>query len=322
MEQLTINFKEKELIKLDYNLAKRAYDGISFDSEKRAEYQVKWFNESLLSDYNDLLTLSISEPQKEVFNIEFERYQQKFKSMYENYLSAKSRTISPMITGPANFPVRRNEKALNSERKRYDEFSQWLDRAFKAIKKKINEAKTGEQKAKDIEEGINKNLEYLFKQSESVIKCIGGLLPYSPTLLKNSLERKIINFAKDSPDLAVNVVNSINARCQERFNKDVYTSKHPILSKIEAIKAEKNKSAEIKNNTTIVEFNGVTVISNEELNRIQILFPGKPSEEIRNLLKSNSFKWAPSQSAWQRQTTSNAIYCTKIMIPRLKELTN
>jgi hypothetical protein len=36
------------------------------------------------------------------------------------------------------------------------------------------------------------------------------------------------------------------------------------------------------------------------INRIQLIFSGKPSVQIRNLLKSHGFRWAPSEGAWQR----------------------
>lgn len=47
---------------------------------------------------------------------------------------------------------------------------------------------------------------------------------------------------------------------------------------------------------------------NEGENRLQLFFEEKPSEEQRREMKSNGFKWAPSQGAWQRQLTKNAIY--------------
>lgn len=47
---------------------------------------------------------------------------------------------------------------------------------------------------------------------------------------------------------------------------------------------------------------------NEGENRLQLFFEEKPSEEQRRELKSNGFKWAPSQGAWQRQLTKNSIY--------------
>jgi Domain of unknown function (DUF3560) len=36
------------------------------------------------------------------------------------------------------------------------------------------------------------------------------------------------------------------------------------------------------------------------INRIQLIFSGKPSVQVRNLLKSHGFRWAPSEGAWQR----------------------
>ena len=43
----------------------------------------------------------------------------------------------------------------------------------------------------------------------------------------------------------------------------------------------------------------------EEENRCQFVFPGKPDEETRTMLKSNGFKWSPSRLAWVRQATPN-----------------
>lgn len=310
-----------EILKLSYDLAYSAYSAISFDPEKRAESTVKDFNESLQEDYDTLSKIAVSEPQKEVLNIEFERYQQKYKSMFDSYLHAKSRTMSSMITGPANFPVRSNQKKMDSEQRRWEEFSEWQGKAFKAVNRKIYDARTEEQIKSDTENSQNKAMEYILKESLSVIDCVGGKSYYSPALLKGGLERKILNFAKNDPDLAVRVVNEINLMCREKFNKDVFTSKHPILSKIEAIKTELTTPPEVKDNETIFEGNGITVINNNEVQRIQILFPGKPSEQIRSLLKSYAFKWAPSQSAWQRQNTPNGMYSTKLLLPKLQELT-
>ena len=59
------------------------------------------------------------------------------------------------------------------------------------------------------------------------------------------------------------------------------------------------------------EFDGGSVVANTELNRLQILFDDKPDEDVRAELKSNGFKWAPSQKAWQRQLTPNAMYAAR-----------
>lgn len=56
------------------------------------------------------------------------------------------------------------------------------------------------------------------------------------------------------------------------------------------------------------QFGGGEAVVNTELDRLQLFFEGKPDENIRKQLKSNGFKWAPSQGAWQRQLNDNAIY--------------
>ena len=38
----------------------------------------------------------------------------------------------------------------------------------------------------------------------------------------------------------------------------------------------------------------------ERDNRVQLIFPGKPSDAIRSELKSNGFRWSPMAGAWQR----------------------
>ena len=45
-----------------------------------------------------------------------------------------------------------------------------------------------------------------------------------------------------------------------------------------------------------------------EENRVMFIFDGKPCEETRKILKSHSFKWSPSRSAWVRKITGNALY--------------
>lgn len=53
-------------------------------------------------------------------------------------------------------------------------------------------------------------------------------------------------------------------------------------------------------------FDGGEVVVNTEENRLQIIFEGKPDADLRATLKSEGFRWAPSQGAWQRQLTDNA----------------
>ena len=48
---------------------------------------------------------------------------------------------------------------------------------------------------------------------------------------------------------------------------------------------------------------GVKIVRNTDLMRLQLIFDGKPSDEVRAVLKKNAFKWSPKNSAWQRINT-------------------
>lgn len=56
------------------------------------------------------------------------------------------------------------------------------------------------------------------------------------------------------------------------------------------------------------KFDGGEAVVNTDNNRLQLLFDEKPGAEQRKILKQNGFHWSPTEQAWQRQLTDNAIY--------------
>ena len=62
------------------------------------------------------------------------------------------------------------------------------------------------------------------------------------------------------------------------------------------------------------------VKENVEAMRIQLFFEGKPEPEVRDILKSNGFRWAPSVGAWQRQLNNNGKYAVERVIRELEEM--
>ena len=55
-----------------------------------------------------------------------------------------------------------------------------------------------------------------------------------------------------------------------------------------------------------VERNGIRIVENLELNRIQIFFPTKPDEKVRDQLKGNGFRWSPFNGCWLRHRSAYA----------------
>ncbi|MCC0784527.1 hypothetical protein IR152_15945 [Clostridioides sp. ES-S-0108-01] len=77
------------------------------------------------------------------------------------------------------------------------------------------------------------------------------------------------------------------------------------------------------NNTFDID---VTVVLNEEKNGIELHFNDKPSEEIRNLLKSNNFKWSRYNKCWfakqNDKTISFANSLTDTTMEEIKDKSN
>ncbi|WP_298708806.1 DUF3560 domain-containing protein [uncultured Chitinophaga sp.] len=58
-------------------------------------------------------------------------------------------------------------------------------------------------------------------------------------------------------------------------------------------------------------FKGVRVVQNVEANRIQLIFPGKPAEAVREALRHNGFIFCREETAWQRLLNNAGFYAAK-----------
>ena len=54
------------------------------------------------------------------------------------------------------------------------------------------------------------------------------------------------------------------------------------------------------------EVNGVQIVKNFDLDRVQIIFDGKPDGETIAALKGSAWNWSPRNKAWQRKLTNAA----------------
>lgn len=55
-----------------------------------------------------------------------------------------------------------------------------------------------------------------------------------------------------------------------------------------------------------VEHEGFRIVEDTDINRLQLMFDGKPGEQTRKALKGRGFRWSRRNQAWQRQLTDNA----------------
>lgn len=64
------------------------------------------------------------------------------------------------------------------------------------------------------------------------------------------------------------------------------------------------------------------VIENKELMRLQLFFEVKPQENIRQILKSNGFKWSPKNNCWQRRLNNNGKFALIRVLKEIKKFEN
>ena len=112
------------------------------------------------------------------------------------------------------------------------------------------------------------------------------------------------------PELTAEQVEKVKASMSQDWRKDPVPFPSYLLTNNNAnIRRVRQRIEELSHKA---EFVGWTFPSgeanvNEAENRLQLIFADKPDADTRQALKSEGFKWAPSQGAWQRQLNQNAI---------------
>ena len=112
------------------------------------------------------------------------------------------------------------------------------------------------------------------------------------------------------PELTAEQVEKVKASMSQDWRKDPVPFPSYLLTNNNAnIHRVRQRIEELSHKTEFVgwTFPGGEAKVNEAENRLQLIFDGKPDADTRQALKSEGFKWAPSQGAWQRQLNQNAI---------------
>ena len=205
-----------------------------------------------------------------------------------------ARVPSILITGGGNFPVRRKERqnaARDTNMGKYQEISGLLD--------KIRGTGMGGISADDAHavEKLQSKLDSL-QESQALMKAVNAYFRKHKTL-------------DGCPGLSDDTIAKLKASMSRDWRQNPVPFPAYALSNNNAnIRATQQRIDELKSKSEYAgwTFAGGRAEANEDENRLQLFFDEKPSDEQRKQLKSNGFIWAPSQSAWQRQLTKNAIY--------------
>ncbi len=277
-----------------YESARRAHGWTSFSPEKRAASECAYFDE-IMTEFSDN-----------------EQVKAKFERLFLLSLAAKSRCASSAITGPARFPVEKQMRASERERKISDEMTGYIDRVRKAIKQEAYYAEHPEARP-------------VMANDENAVEKLQHKLETLEAKQKTMVEaNKLIRKGDRDGLVALVGLTTSELLLKPDFCGRVGYASFELTNNNAKIKATRERIEQITNRKATepkdITINGVRVLENNEAMRLQLFFNGKPAQTIITLLKSHGFKWSPSNMAWQRQLTNNAIYSfNNFVLPVLKE---
>lgn len=223
------------------------------------------------------------EREEEAYKIA-DRYARQLADWYNKKYRIDSMCPSILISGGGNFPVGKK----NKQNQAWDNHYKTM-RKIESLKDRIRKIGTSAETIKsDDDNAVDKlrsKLDALTKKQDAMktenakARKEGRQAPFAPYTLSN---------------------NNQNIRS--------------VKKRIEQLEAQKGKETTKRQ----IEFMGesVMVIENVELMRLQLMFDGKPDDDIRAVLKKNGFRWSPKNGTWQRQLTPNALAALRWMIKR------
>lgn len=289
------------------------YYPINEDLARRAKEMTSFFEYapgSATAAYHRMVdeAAEIAEKQKEKTD---PMYHEKIDALLDTYArkladnlnkqnSIQTRCPSVMISGGSNFPVAKKEKqnaAMDRAMEEYLEIQNILD--------KIRSVGKGGISADD-PQAIEKLRAKLAKldDMQNTMKAVNAYYRKHKTL-------------EGCPDISEGTRKELETAMRSAWRIDAKPFPSYALSNNNAtIRSTRARIEELEKRQTQEtpqgwEFEGGEVVINTELNRLQIILDERPDFGLKQQLKSYGFRWAPSQSAWQRQLTDNAMSAAK-----------
>lgn len=300
---------------IDEKLARQANDVNSYrdysEGSATSEYNgyVARFKAAVEKVVRRLKT-PLTEEQVEFIDYWTDRYEKRLADAMNRSNRIEASCPSVMVAGFSNFPVRKKERQNAARAKFMEEcgelFTPETCRYFKKIETRLtnkviysDDDAALEKLRQKLEaerashaEMIKRNAWY---RKHGTMKGYEGLTDEQAARIDAAIHSNTLY--NDIPHAPWELSNS-SARMRNIKQR---------IADIERMKIVAEQKAEDK----YPDVEGIEVVENSELMRIQLKFDGKPEEDVRTILKSHGFKYAPSQSAWQRQLTPNGIRAAK-----------
>ncbi len=310
------------------SFATRVHNGISHDPERRGKQTQQDYMDEMQSLIDEVAPFVTPENEAQI-KAALQAYKVRYLKLYSAYLEAKGRTMSSMITGAARFPVARNNKRLDIERNRLDEFISWAKptraKIIKEAKHKPGEVDLSMPVHANDPEALSKlgaklkarqERQEWMKASNKIIK--------RKKLTDAQRTKQLIAMGHDKDGASFLLSGDFAGRPgyppYELSNNNAQIKR--LKGRIAELERDATRDAEYRAQASPEEegrrwsFEGGELLNNTDAGRVQILFDAKPDTTMRRALKSSGWRWAPSQPGkpWQRQRTNNAMSSARTIL--------
>ena len=240
-----------------------------------------------------------------------ERYSKRLAQNINRDIQIGMMCPSVMVSRAGNFPVKKKVKQLSAWDKNHEDYEQ-----VERILWKIGNILSGKDRIRSDEEKAIEKLQEkidILKENQEQMKEVNKAVRLKDTEKGNEILRNMGYTDKQieqfrTPDYCG--IIGFPSYLLSNNNANIRRLEGRIKS-LQAIKS--NGTQESEN-----EF--FSIREDVDSMRIQLFFEGKPDLEVREILKHNGFRWAPSVGAWQRQLNENGKYAVKSVLRKLEAM--
>lgn len=289
---------------ISYEEGLNAHRGTSFSPEQRAKTEIASYIEDITSTYESLLKLADTPEKIEMLDNEFLRFKDGYLKRKKTILARRSNVVSSMIAGPANFPVRRMQKANNAVDNAMKDFVDYREKAFNSIARKL--------KGQDERVIRSNDVDAISKLKDKLSK-----LESNHEMMKKANE--VMRDKKLDTTQKYNKLKELGFSDRNIKENIAPYGKFPqfsLANNLQNIKTVKQRIAQLSKEKTIADnggtkdilYRGARIHENFTDKRIQIFFDEIPNIDVKTELKKRGFKWSPTSKSWQRVLGSNSKY--------------
>jgi hypothetical protein len=294
-----VNFE----LDIPIDLATRAHAGTSHVPERRAAQERADYANTLAADLAELGALANTPEKRELLESEFARYRAGYRRRFTDRLATAAQCVSPLVTGPANFPAERARKASTRADKASAELVEFRTRALAAIRKRLC------PELRPIMAGDADALERL------AIKLAGLESTHALMVEANKMIRVSARFGTDAQvrelvDLGFVETDARTLLVPDFCNRIGFpgyalTNSNAEIGRIRARIAALTTAKATPDET--VEGTAARLVVATAENRVRLFFPSKPAADVIAALKAHAFRWTPSLGCWQAYVNHGSV---------------